>query len=331
MSSLIWINALIIFGLTLLCGKIGLPIIKRLHLGQTVRSDGPKTHFKKTGTPTFGGLFFLIPIALSAIILPIINSNWLIYSITMFLTLAFGLVGFIDDYIKVRINKEGLSVIQKTIALLIVCILFAVWYLWFSGIDTVLIFTFLEKPILITGKWKYLYLVFIVLYLFFMSNAVNITDGVDGLVSTLMTITSVLLGVFLYFALSNKIETPYLIAACLALTAASLGFLPFNKHPAKVFMGDTGSQALGACFGAIALIAGIPWIMIPLGLIYILEAFSTLLQVFYFKATKGKRLFKMAPLHHHYELSGWSEKKIVLNYSIFTIVIGILSLLITLL
>lgn len=331
MSSLIWINALIIFGLTLLCGKIGLPIIKRLHLGQTVRSDGPKTHFKKTGTPTFGGLFFLIPIALSAIILPIINFNWLIYSITMFLTLAFGLVGFIDDYIKVRINKEGLSVIQKTIALLIVCILFAVWYLWFSGIDTVLIFTFLEKPILITGKWKYLYLVFIVLYLFFMSNAVNITDGVDGLVSTLMTITSVLLGVFLYFALSNKIEMPYLIAACLALTAASLGFLPFNKHPAKVFMGDTGSQALGACFGAIALIAGIPWIMIPLGLIYILEAFSTLLQVFYFKATKGKRLFKMAPLHHHYELSGWSEKKIVLNYSIFTIVIGILSLLITLL
>ncbi|NLJ94541.1 MAG: phospho-N-acetylmuramoyl-pentapeptide-transferase [Clostridiaceae bacterium] len=328
---MILLNALVIFILTLFVGRTGLPIIRRLQLRQTVRSDGPKSHFKKSGTPTFGGLFFLIPMGLSAIILPIINPNWLIYSVIMLLTLAFGLVGFIDDYIKVRVDKEGLSVLQKTIFLLAVCISFSVWYLWFSNLEIIIHIPFIEEGILVTGNWKYLYMIFIILYLFFMANAVNITDGVDGLVSTLMTITSLSLAILLYIVFKEDMKTPYLIAACLALAAGCLGFLPFNKNPAKIFMGDTGSQALGACFAVIALLAGVPWIMLFLGLIYILEALSTLIQVIYFKLTNGKRIFKMAPLHHHFELSGWTEKKVVTRFSVFTLICGGLSLLLLLL
>lgn len=322
------INGIIIFLLTLFLGKIGLPYIRKLHLGQTVRDDGPKTHFKKSGTPTFGGLFFLIPFALTALILPLINRTFISYSVIMILTSLFGLVGFLDDYIKVRVDKGGLSVWQKTVGLTIVCSLFAAWFLWFSGFEPFLYIPFIKERILIVGGWKILYFVFIILFLFFMSNAVNITDGIDGLVSSLMPVTSLFLGVFLYLIEQDKTEVMPLLAACAALMGGPLGFLFYNRHPAKIFMGDTGSQALGACFAATSLLAGVPWIIILIGLIYILEAFSTLLQVFYFKVTKGKRLFRMAPLHHHFELGGWSEKKVVLNFNIFTVFCGVLSLLI---
>ncbi len=186
---------------------------------------------------------------------------------------------------------------------------------------------FIKEKIIVMGVWKYIYLIFIILYLFFMSNAVNITDGIDGLAASLMTVTAFFLGLCIYLLMKNQTEGQPLIAASIALGAGSLGFLPFNKHPAKIFMGDTGSQALGACFAAIALVAGIPWIMLPLGLIYIIEALSTLIQVIYFKMTHGKRIFKMAPLHHHFELSGWSEQKIVIRFNAFAMICGMISIL----
>lgn len=328
MDDFIWLNGIFILLTTLFVGKLSLPLIQRLQLGQTVREDGPKSHFKKSGTPTFGGLFFLIPLAISAIVLPILDKVWLNYSLIIFLMLCFGLVGFIDDYIKVRIDKEGLSVLQKTIYLTVVCLLFGIWFLWFSAFEPLIYLPFFNKEVLILGNWKFLYLIFIVLYLFFMSNAVNITDGVDGLASSLMTVTSLFLGLSIYLIFSTRLEMQPLIGACVGVAAGTIGFLPYNKYQAKIFMGDTGSQSLGSAFGAIALLAGIPWIMLILGLIYILEALSTLIQVAYFKLTNGKRIFKMAPLHHHFELSGWSENKIVVNYLIFTIVCGFLSLLI---
>ncbi len=322
------INGIVVFMLTFFIGKIGFPYIRSLHLGQSVRSDGPQTHFKKSGTPTFGGLFFLSALLISAIVIYFLKPEWISYVVIIVLMICFGIVGFIDDYIKVKVDKNGLSVMQKTIALTIVCVLFAVWYLWFSNFEPMLYIPFAEKKIIIEGFWKYIYLVFIVLYLFFMSNAVNITDGVDGLASTLMTVTALFLALCIRILDLHIKNSDPLIAASIALAAGCLGFLPFNLNPAKIFMGDTGSQALGACFAAIALVAGIPWIMIPLGLIYIFEAFSTIIQVFYFKMTHGKRLFKMAPLHHHFELSGWSEKKVVLNFNIFALICGIISLLI---
>ena len=318
-------TSLAIWILTLLCGKLGLPYIRGLNIGQSVRSDGPKTHFKKSGTPTFGGLFFLLPMAVSALVLPLVDKSFLTYSILIGLSLAFGLVGFIDDYIKVRVDKEGLSVLHKTIFLGLVCLVFSVWFLWFSGFQPFLYLPFVKQAVLISGNWKYLYLIFIVLYLFFMANAVNITDGIDGLVSSLMPVTALFLAVVIYLLYPAKEEAGSLIQACLALLAGCLGFLHFNKQPAQIFMGDTGSQALGAAFGAIALLAGIPWIMAVIGLIYVVEALSTLIQVFYYKLTGGKRLFRMAPLHHHFELGGWTEGKIVKNYVIFAICCGLLA------
>lgn len=325
-SQILILASLTIWVLTLLCGKLGLPYIRKLGLGQSVRSDGPKSHFKKSGTPTFGGLFFLLPMAASAVILPLVDRSLVTYSILIGLSLAFGLVGFIDDYIKVRVDKEGLSVTQKTLSLGLVCLIFALWFLWFSDFKPILYIPFIKQAVVISGLWKYPYLFFIILYLFFMANAVNITDGIDGLVSSLIPVTSIFLAGVIYLIYPLKEEASPLIQACLALVAGCLGFLPFNKQPAKIFMGDTGSQALGAAFGAIALVAGIPWIMVIIGLIYVVEACSTLIQVFYFKLTGGKRFFKMAPLHHHFELSGWTEGKIVKNYVLFAICCGLLAI-----
>lgn len=328
MDKLIWLNGIFIVLLTLFFGKLGLPFLRKMQLGQTVRSDGPKTHYVKSGTPTFGGLFFLIPMALSAIVLPLVDENWISYTFIILLMVSFGAVGFIDDYIKVRVNKDGLSVKNKTIALIIICVLFAIWLLWFSTYEPYIYIPFIEKEFLIQGNWKYLYMIFIVLYLFFISNAVNISDGLDGLTSSLMTVSSASLGVsiFLVYGLLSQMQP--MIGACVSLAAGSIGFLAYNHHPAKVFMGDTGSQALGVGFGAIALVVGMPWLMLLTGLVYVLEALSTLIQVLYFKLTAGKRLFRMAPLHHHFELSGWSEQKVVRNFVFAGIIFGILGILI---
>jgi len=328
LNSLIWLNAIFIVLLTLFIGKYGLRYLKKLQLGQTVRSDGPTTHYVKSGTPTFGGLFFLIPLMLSAIVLPLINRNWISYSAIILLMLLFGLIGFLDDYIKVKVTKDGLSVIQKTIGLIIICVLFAIWLLWFSDFEPFIYIPFVNRQVIIVGNWKYLYLIFIVLYLFFMSNAVNITDGLDGLASSLMIISALSLGLSIYVVYRSNAAINPMIGACLAIAAGSAGFLVYNFYPAKVFMGDTGSQALGAGFGAIALVVGMPWLMLITGLIYIVEALSTMLQVLYFKATGGKRLFKMAPLHHHFELKGWHEKKIVTNFVLAGLICGILGVLI---
>lgn len=328
MNNLIWLNAIFILLLTLFSGKFGLPYLQKMQLRQTVRSDGPTTHFVKSGTPTFGGLFFLIPLTISAIVLPFINRNWISYSAIIVLMLLFGLVGFLDDYVKVKVTKEGLSVSQKTIGLTIICIMFAIWLLWFSDFEPFIYIPFIEQQVLIVGSWKYLYLIFIVLYLFFMSNAVNITDGLDGLASSLMTVSALSLGLSIYIVYRNDLTMNPMIGGCLAIAAGSVGFLVYNYHPAKVFMGDTGSQALGVGFGAIALAVGMPWLMLITGLVYIVEALSTMLQVLYFKATGGKRLFKMAPLHHHFELKGWQEKKVVTVFVFAGFICGILGVLV---
>lgn len=310
---------LIILILTVLAGLIGLPLLRRLNVGQKVRDDGPATHFKKSGTPTFGGLFFLLPIALLGVFALIASPALRSLAVLVLLMLTFALAGFLDDFIKVRVSKKGLSVLQKTVLLGLFSVLFTIYYLWFAPEAPFLLVPFSRTQLLITGWVKIPYGIFVVLYLFFVCNAVNLTDGVDGLASSVTAVCTIGLataGLLLDIALPGIISAAWLAAAILG---GCLGFLFFNRHPAKIFMGDTGSQALGAGVAAIALLYGAPWLIVLMGIIYMTEAFSVIIQVAYFKKTGGKRIFRMSPIHHHYELGGWPEKKIVAVFSLVTL------------
>lgn len=325
------ITSFSIFIATLLCGKLGMPLLHKLQVGQVVREDGPKSHYVKSGTPTFGGLFFFIPLALSALILPLVDSHFISYSLVFAPALLFAVVGFLDDFIKIRLDQGGLSVKQKIIYLGFTSLLFAVWYLWFAPFDPTIYLPFGIGHVGITGGFKFLYLIFICLFLFFTANTVNITDGVDGLAASLAGNNGIFLALSL-FILVKKAELGQahepLITASLATAAGCLAFLYFNHHPAKVFMGDTGSQGLGAVLGIIVILTGVPWLFFISCLVFVLDGLSTLLQVWYFRHTGGKRIFRMAPIHHHFELGGWTEWQIVRRFNYLAVVAGLLGLLV---
>ncbi len=311
--------ALAVFGLTLLLGLAGLPLLGRLKLGQTVRDDGPQSHFKKSGTPTFGGLFFLLPLAGFAIYACCSSVYPSATAALILLMLLFALVGFLDDWIKVRVDKKGLSVKHKSILLFIISCLFCLYYLYLAAEPAFFLLPVTGRIIYITGWARLPYAVFVVLVLFFTSNSVNLTDGVDGLASSVTAVSSsgfILAGLF--FIPATAASRSAGLVAWLML-AACLAFLVFNRHPARVFMGDTGSQALGAGVAGIAFFYGAPWLILLFGIIYMAESLSVIIQVIYFKKTGGKRIFRMSPLHHHYELGGWSENKIVLVFSLVTL------------
>ncbi len=322
----IFIQTLMVFGLSMITGHFALPVIKKVGLRQVVREDGPATHFVKTGTPTFGGLFFLIPYLFVFLLRLFTKKEFDDFQVSMLLIFAFAVIGFWDDYTKVKVNKEGISVKQKSLALGLASSLFALSYLFFSGQEILFRLPLGAGPLIVTGFWKGLYFIFITLYLFFMANAVNISDGVDGLCSSLVFISSLALIPALYRI--DKEGMMPLIELCLILAVGVLAFLFYNRHPAKIFMGDTGSLALGAGLAVIALLAGFPWLMLFHGLVFILEGLSSLLQTLYFKRTKGKRLFRMAPLHHHFELGGWSEQKVVIVFSAVGLLAGIFGILV---
>ncbi len=314
---------------TICLGLIGLPLLRKFTQGQVVREDGPKSHFKKSGTTTFGGLFFVLPWLVSAFILPLLNPSLLSYSVAFVPAIGYALIGFLDDYIKTAIDKGGLRVKQKVLWLGLITALFAIYYLWLAPIEPFLLVPFVHNPIAVNGWGKVIYFVFIVLYMFYVANATNLNDGVDGLCSSLGVTSSLIVAVVLwhlgkiYTDLTLSVINPLLLATG-ALAAGCLGFFIFNKHPAKIFMGDTGSQGIGAAFAAICLLAGVPWVVLFATFIYLLEGLSVMLQVIYFRKTGGKRLFRMAPLHHHYELGGFSEWKIVGSFNLVQLLIGLL-------
>lgn len=314
---------------TALCGYIGLGLLHKLNFGQEVRDDGPKSHLKKSGTPTMGGFFFIVPILLSALIRGIILHKADAYTAVAVLLAVFAGVGFADDYIKVRITKSGLSVKQKILFLGIGSLLFAAWYLYLAPHDPIFLLPFGGKALAVVGLGKIIYLLIIVAYLFYISNSVNLADGVDGLCSSLVIVCALMLAavIALVAKAEHAIESEALISMCFALAAGAAGFLLFNRHPAKVFMGDIGSLAFGSALAALPLLAGVPWIILFSGILFIIEGLSTLLQVGYFKLTKGKRLFRMAPIHHHFELGGWKENKIVVIFSLVQLGGGLLALL----
>ncbi len=302
------------FVLALIAGPILIPVLKRLKFGQRVREDGPQSHLKKEGTPTIGGLIFLIP----ATIVSISFSKDKDMLLALVTTLLYAAIGFLDDYIKVIKKRSlGLRAWQKILAQLV-----AAAFLGCIAGGTAQTGTEILVPF--TGKYIDLgvfYIPFIIFIILGTVNSVNLTDGLDGLAGG---ITVVVLGFFAVIALTVKHIG--ILVFCGSFIGAILGFLRFNSHPAQVIMGDTGALSLGAALASLAVIFKLPLFLAIVGGVYVAEALSDIIQVLHFKRT-GKRVFKMAPLHHHFELSGWAESKVVSVFIITAIILCLIGLL----
>ncbi len=296
---------------TLILGPITIPLLRRLKFGQNIREEGPKSHLKKAGTPTMGGIMFI----LSTTIVMIIMSDSFTEKglIALYSLIAFGFIGFLDDLLKIlKKQSEGLKAWQKMILLLIVSGAFGYYSYVNLPHDIVIPFTDFKLPLGV------LYVPFVIFVYAAMTNAVNLTDGLDGLASTVSVLVLTFFGV-LTFLIKDYSLTMFSVA----LIAGLVGFLRFNAYPAKVFMGDTGSLAIGGAITTIAIISGYPLLIVIVGGIYVVEALSVIIQVTSFKLT-GKRVFKMAPIHHHFEQCGWNEVKVVTVFSIITVVLCII-------
>ncbi|MBR6530917.1 MAG: phospho-N-acetylmuramoyl-pentapeptide-transferase [Clostridia bacterium] len=320
------LSAVLSFGITAILGFAVIPWLRKLKFGQTILEEGPKWHMSKQGTPTMGGVMFIVGIFVSAALVLVINSiagnklgltgdmNTKLWA-GIIMALMFGLVGFADDYIKVVKKRNlGLSIIQKTVFQLVICAGYLASLYLAMGKDPYMFIPFVGNVGL--GFWFWILGVCVI---YGAINAVNFTDGIDGLCSSVTATAAVC---FVAIAVIHKFFGVGIIAA--ALLGGCIGFFMWNKHPAKVFMGDTGSMFLGGMVVAIAYALDCPIILVLIGFIYVIEALSDVIQIGYFKLTKGKRIFKMAPIHHHFEMSGWSEKKIDAVFCIVNIIAGVL-------
>lgn len=301
--------AVIAFAVVLLLGPLIIPILKKFKFGQSIREDGPKSHLVKSGTPTMGGTIFTIAIIITTIVVSQRISGTVI--IALFTTAGFGIIGFLDDSLKIKRKKNlGLRAYQKLAGQLILAFILVFYAYSSNSIGSTIHIPFTNHMIDF-GIW---YIPFMIFFVTCTTNGVNLTDGLDGLASGVTTIISVFFAVVAYSFGDHDLSI-----FCGALTGSLLGFLKFNSYPAEVFMGDTGSLALGGAISAIAILLKMPFIILIVGAIYAAEVVSVVLQVGSFKLT-GKRIFKMAPLHHHFEQLGWHETKIVAWFCIFTAV-----------
>lgn len=304
-------------------GLIIIPILKHLKVGQIERDDGPESHLKKQGTPTMGGIIIAITVSLMCTFLYFkyrIENIEIANKILplLFVTIGFGLVGFVDDFKKLILkNTEGLKPSYKMLGLLIVAVGYTIFLNNVLKIGTDIYIPFIKQYITLP-VWGYI--PFVILVLIGTTNAVNLTDGIDGLSTTVTTIIITVLT-----AISIIIGVKEVTLVGCSLIGACLGFLLFNLHPAKVFMGDTGSLLLGGAISGIAIYLKNPLILLIIALVPVIETISVIMQVAYFKKT-GKRIFKMAPIHHHFELSGWSENKVVSIFSIITLILGVIGI-----
>lgn len=307
MNISMFISVFLAFGISIAAGPSMLSFLRKLKAGQTVRDDGPQTHLKKNGTPTMGGLLILLGFTITSVIF--YKSSPYILPIVL-VTLGFGLIGFLDDYIKVVLKRSmGLHAWQKMLGQFAIAGIF-IWYmLQISGISLAMRIPFTDGKMLDFGFWN-IPIAFIVIL--GTVNGTNFTDGLDGLASS---VTVVVAAFFTAAALFLKIGISPVTAA---MAGALMGFLMFNAYPASVFMGDTGSLALGGFVVGAAYILQMPLFIVIVGFVYLMEVVSVILQVGYFKATHGKRIFKMAPIHHHFELCGFSEVRVVTAFTIVT-------------
>ena len=319
-TSLLFIS----FIVAVILGMIIIPILKKLKVGQIERDDGPKSHLKKQGTPTMGGIIIILTMIIivtgTYLFLTFNGQNEMANKILpiLLLTIGFGLIGFIDDFKKLVLkNTEGLKPSYKMLGLLIISVAYVVYLVYGLNIGTQTYIPIVKQTITLP---IYLYIPFAILVILGTTNAINLTDGIDGLsssVSAIIITCLTIIGITL-----NQAEISIFGSIVIG---AVLGFLMFNLHPAKVFMGDTGSLLLGGVISAMALYLKMPLLLLVIALVPVLETLSVMIQVAYYKKT-GNRIFKMAPLHHHFELSGWKESKVVIVFSVITLALCIIGL-----
>lgn len=315
---------LLSFVISIVFAIIIIPILRRLKVGQIERTDGPESHLKKQGTPTMGGVIIAITLIITSLFLyfyeyrqsePEVASKIIPL---VFVSLGFGLVGFTDDFKKLRYkNTKGLKPLYKMLGLLIISVIYTLFLVKFLNMGTDTYIPIIKKYVTMP---IWLYIPFAIFVLLGTTNAINLTDGVDGLSTSVTTIILTCL-----VAISIILGVKEITIVGTILIGACLGFLLFNLHPAKVFMGDTGSLLLGGAIAGIALYLKMPLILIIIALVPIIETVSVMIQVTYYKKT-GKRIFKMAPIHHHFELCGWKEGKIVSIFSLLTLVCCIIGM-----
>ena len=313
------------FVMTVILSFIIIPILKKIKVGQIEREDGPQSHLKKQGTPTMGGIIFMIAIIICTTgvyaILHIVGHSEVAQNLLpmLCLTIGFGIIGFIDDFKKLVLqNTEGLKPSYKMFGLLLISIAYTLFIIRFSNIGTQTYIPFVKININLPLA---VYIPFAILVILATTNAVNLTDGIDGLSSS---VSAIIIATFTAISMIQG-KTEVTIFGSIVIGSV-LGFLMFNLHPAKVFMGDTGSLFLGGVISSIALYLKMPLLLLIVALVPILETLSVIIQVTYFKATGGKRFFKMSPLHHHFELSGWSENKVVIIFSLITLIVCVIGI-----
>ena len=309
---------IIAFAISALLCPIIIPFLHKLKFGQQVRDDGPQAHLKKQGTPTMGGLIILTSIIITSLFYV---SRYPKVIPVLFMTVGFGIIGFLDDYIKIVMKRsEGLKPMQKLVGQFVITGIFA-WYVVNSGeVGTDMLIPFTGG--FDHGKFLHLGILFVPALFFIVlgtDNGVNFTDGLDGL----CTSVTILVATFLTIVAIG--ENAGISPITGAVVGSLLGFLLFNVYPAKVFMGDTGSLALGGFVSATVFMMRMPLFLPIIGFIYFVEVLSVIIQVTYFKKTGGKRIFRMAPIHHHFELGGWSETRVVAMFAIVTAILCLLA------
>ncbi|HZJ57380.1 MAG TPA: phospho-N-acetylmuramoyl-pentapeptide-transferase [Clostridia bacterium] len=321
-------SVIISFIFTLALGVAIIPMLRRLRLGQSIRDDGPKSHFSKAGTPTMGGIMFIIPIVIVSLALSARSLDYVIAAVLSLL--GFGIIGFADDFIMVYMRRSlGLRAYQKLLGQILIAVLFALYVYRSIGSSVYIPFTDIE--------WNlgYFYIPIIAFIMVGTVNSVNLTDGLDGLASGVTLIVAMTISIIAAFAgyvmdgdgltyIAHNYKNLSIFAA--AITGACLGFLRFNVHPAKVFMGDTGSMALGGGIVAVMVLLRMPLLLPIIGGVYMAESLSVILQVISFKS-RGKRIFRMSPIHHHFELGGMPETRVVAMFMIATALLCLIGLL----
>ena len=316
------IYLILAFVFTAFLGKLIIPILKKLKVGQSERADGPRSHLKKQGTPTMGGIMMIISIIVFTAVACLVNQESefvmpiLLISIA---SLGFGIVGLVDDFKKVVLhNTEGLNPSLKMLGLLVVSSIYTMFLMKYTNIGTELIIPFTDLTVSLPN-WAFI--IFTIVVMLGATNAVNLTDGIDGLAASVSSIMITALSI-----IAIKLGIPQVSIFGAIVVGTCLGFLIYNFHKAKVMMGDTGSLLLGGVISSMAIYLKIPIFLLIIAIIPVVETLSVILQVMYFRKT-GKRLFRMSPLHHHFELTGWRENRVVGVFSLVTLVASVIAIL----
>lgn len=312
--------AAIAFAVSMLVTARMIPLLKEKQFGQFIREEGPESHLSKQGTPTMGGIAIVAGVTVAVVVSMFFPGSETVSKLAILLSMfAFGAIGFIDDYNKIaKKQNEGLTPKQKLLLQVVFGLALAVFMMAREGTSVLIPFTCK------TVEMGWLYIPFIVFVEVAMANAVNLTDGLDGLASGTSAIVA---AAFAIIGMTLRGGSEPMAVAGQAVLGALIGFLIFNHYPAKIFMGDTGSMALGGVLSAMAIVGHMEWLLPIAGLIYVIEALSAIIQVGYFKMSGGKRVFRMAPIHHHFELGGWHETKVVRVFCLFTLICCVIAFL----